>query len=86
MEQQEKKKAKGTLNSLSKYKEHNSCQRVINVSSNNFGIDEVQGIMTIPLYMFFMFLNERKATVIKKGRVPKQTKAFQQMVKFAVLN
>ncbi len=54
------KKGKGTLNSLSKYKAHNSCQRVIKVSSNNFGIDEAQGIMTIPLYMFFMFLNEIK--------------------------
>ena len=76
MEQQEKKKAKGTLNSLSKYKEHNSCQRVINVSSNNFGIDEVQGIMTIPLYMFFMFLNERKATVIKKAEFRNRPRPF----------
>ena len=58
--EQQKKESQRTLNSLSKYKAHNSCQRVIKVSSNNFGIDETQGIMTIPLYMFFMFLNEIK--------------------------
>ena len=50
------KKGKGQLNSLKKYKEHNKCKYVLKVSKNNFGFDDENKILTIPLYMFFVYL------------------------------
>ena len=41
---------------LKKYKEHNKCEYVLKVSKNNFGFDDENKILTIPLYMFFVYL------------------------------
>ena len=50
------KKGKGQLNSLKKYKEHNKCDYALKVSKNNYGFDDENKILTIPLYMFFVYL------------------------------
>lgn len=52
------KKNKGVLSSLSKFKEHNKYTKAIKISLNNYGFDEATGILTIPLYMVFAFLND----------------------------
>lgn len=52
------KKGKGVLNSIEKYKYHNSLGYAIKVSKNQFGIDKERKIVTIPLYSVFMFARE----------------------------
>ena len=52
------KKGRGGLHSLDAFRNHNANKTAIKVSSNNFGIDEMRGIITIPLYMFFAYLND----------------------------
>lgn len=52
------KKGKGTLNSLKKYRNLNRNALVIKFSKNNYGFDETNKIMTIPLYMAFLYFNE----------------------------
>ena len=44
------KKNKGVLNSLSKFKEHNSFECAIKVSNNNYGYDQEQKLLTVPFY------------------------------------
>lgn len=54
------KKTKGTLNSLEKYKEHNSFAKAYKISENNWGIDEEKKLYTVPLYAFFLIADELK--------------------------
>ncbi len=50
------KKGKGTLNSLKKFSDHNHFNYAIKISGNNYGFDNTQRILTIPLY-FASFLS-----------------------------
>ena len=50
----------GTLNSIEKFRNHNPLNYVIKISKNNYGIDETNKIVTIPLYEVFLLLNELK--------------------------
>ena len=59
------KKGKGTLNSLSKYRNHNKNTFAIKFSKNNFGIDNENKIITIPLYEVFLILEELSNGTIK---------------------
>ena len=52
------KKGKGSLNSLIKYRNHNSNGYAIKISKNNFGIDYNNKIITIPLYEVFLVVND----------------------------
>ena len=52
------KKGRGTLNSLSKFRNHNSNSLAIKVSQNNFGFDKENRILTIPLYEVFLLLKD----------------------------
>lgn len=52
------KKNRGTLNSLTKYKEHNHLDMAIKVSLNKYGYDEINNILTIPLYSLPFYLND----------------------------
>ncbi len=54
------KKGKGTLSSLKKFAEHNKCAYAVKVSTNNYGYDAENRILTISLYMFFAYLNDLK--------------------------
>lgn len=54
------KKNKGSLNSLEKFKEHNKLKYVVKISSNKYGYDETNKILTIPFYDVFLFFNELK--------------------------
>ena len=51
------KKKGGSLKSLAKYKERNSCKQAVKISTNHLGYDEESKILTIPLYMVFAWLN-----------------------------
>lgn len=44
------KKSRGTLNSLKKFREHNKFKYAIKISSNNYGFDEANDILTVPFY------------------------------------
>lgn len=52
------KKGRGVLNSLAKYKDHNRLSYAIKVSSNKYGFDETNKILTIPFYDFALLLKE----------------------------
>lgn len=52
------KKKRGILGSTENFKNHNSCKTFVKVSENYYGYDETNGILTIPLYSFFMFAKE----------------------------
>lgn len=54
------KKGKDKLNSISKFKEHNKYVCSVKVSANNLGYDSNTKISTVPLYMFFAYLNDLK--------------------------
>ena len=54
------KKGKGTLTSLKNYKELNKCDLAIKVSNNNYGFDENNKILTVPLYQLFMLIKDIK--------------------------
>ena len=54
------KKGKDKLSSISKFKEHNKYVYSVKVSANNLGYDQKTKILTIPLYMFFAYLNDLK--------------------------
>ncbi len=55
------KKGRGSLNSLRKFAEHNKFEFAIKVSSNGYGYDSEQKMMTMPLY-FMPFLSRDIAT------------------------
>lgn len=46
------KKGRGTLNSLSKFSNHNKFDFAIKVSTNNYGYDAGQRLLTLPFYFF----------------------------------
>lgn len=48
------KKGRRTLNSLEKFKQHNTYSYAVKVSHNAFGFDAKTGILTIPHYQFFL--------------------------------
>lgn len=52
------KKAKGSLNSLNEFREHNKKDLVIKVSQNQFGYDNKQDILTLPYYYLSFLLDE----------------------------
>ena len=52
------KKSKGQLNSIDKFKDHNKYYYSVKFSANNYGYDDKNHILTIPLYMVFAYLDE----------------------------
>ena len=52
------KKGRKSLSSLEKYRNLNKKQLAVKISSNNYGYDEAQKLLTIPLYEAFMFFND----------------------------
>lgn len=54
------KKKGGSLNSIDEFRMHNKKNLAIKVSSNNYGYDEKNKILTIPYYYFAFYLNELK--------------------------
>lgn len=52
------KKSRGPLGSIKNFKEHNSCNLFVKVSENYYGNDKETGILTIPLYSFFLFVDD----------------------------
>ena len=52
------KKTRGALNSLDEFRMHNKNTLAIKVSSNRYGYDEKNKILTLPFYYFSLFLNE----------------------------
>lgn len=54
------KKNKGKLNSLEKYKNHNKCNLTIKISSNQFGYDKANKILTVPFYYVFLLTKDIK--------------------------
>ena len=59
------KKNKGSLNSLEKFKEHNKLDYAIKISSNNYGYDENNKIITIPFYELFLLLKDLSKNDLK---------------------
>ncbi len=51
------KKSRGTLKSLEEFRMHNRNARAIKVSTNHYGYDEINNILTIPYYFFSFYLN-----------------------------
>ncbi len=58
------KKTKGSLNSLSKFKDHNKLFIAIKISENRMGFDDSNKILTIPFYNVPFLM-----TVLQKGEV-----------------
>lgn len=54
------KKSKGSLSSLKAYKEVNKYPLVIKISSNKYGFDKENKILTIPLYDVFLLVDDIK--------------------------
>ena len=52
------KKTKGAMSSLEKFKEHNKTDYAIKISANNYGYNEENKIMTIPLYEVFLLAED----------------------------
>lgn len=58
------KKSKGTLDSLDKFKNHNSFFIAIKISANNLGFDDENKILTIPFYYVpFLLESFKKCTI-----------------------
>ncbi len=54
------KKGKGGLNSLNNFRNQNSNKLAIKVSSNKYGLDKANGILTLPFYYLGFFLDKNK--------------------------
>lgn len=54
----EVKKGRGSISSLEEYKLHNTLTFAIKVSSNQYGYDSKNKILTIPFYYFSFYLNK----------------------------
>ena len=52
------KKNKGKLNSLIDFRNYNGKSLAIKISSNNFGYDKENDVLTIPLYMTFLLADD----------------------------
>ena len=55
------KKKNGSLNSIEEFRTHNKKDLVIKVSTNHYGFDEKNKILTLPYYYFAFYLNDLKA-------------------------
>lgn len=51
------KRGKSNLNSLEEFRSHNKTDLVIKVSSNQYGYNEAQKLLTLPFYFFSFYLN-----------------------------
>ena len=51
------KRGKSNLNSLEDFRSHNKTDLVIKVSSNQYGYNEAQKLLTLPFYFFSFYLN-----------------------------
>ena len=51
------KKGKSNLNSLEEFRNHNKTNLIIKVSSNQYGYNEGQKLLTLPFYFFSFYLN-----------------------------
>ena len=51
------KRGKNNLNSLEEFKNHNKTDLIIKVSSNQYGYNEDQKLLTLPFYFFSFYLN-----------------------------
>jgi len=58
------KKNKGNLDSLERFKDHNSLKIAIKISQNNFGFDPKTKVLKIPFYYVFMLCED-----ISKGAI-----------------
>lgn len=58
------KKSKGNLSSLKGYKEANTCPLAIKISSNRYGFDKENKILTIPLYDVFLLADSIKLNTL----------------------
>ena len=54
------KKNKGTINSIEKFKNHNKYNYTVKISTNRYGYNEENRILTIPFYETFLFFNDIK--------------------------
>ncbi len=52
------KKSKGKLNSLDKFKEHNTSGDAVKVSKNNYGYENEHRILTLSFYFLPFYLRE----------------------------
>lgn len=52
------KKGKGTLNSLQRFSNHNKFEFAIKVSTNNYGYNEEQKLLTVPFYYLPFIAND----------------------------
>ena len=52
------KKGKGTLNSLQRFSNHNKFEFAIKVSTNNYGYNEGQKLLTVPFYYLPFIAND----------------------------
>lgn len=52
------KKGRGNLNSLVKYRNHNSNKIAIKISNNNYGYDKENRLLTIPLYAVYLIAQD----------------------------
>lgn len=51
------KRGKNNLNSLEEFRNHNKTDLIIKVSSNQYGYNEGQKLLTLPFYFFSFYLN-----------------------------
>ena len=51
------KRGKSNLNSLEEFRNHNKTDLIIKVSSNQYGYNEGQKLLTLPFYFFSFYLN-----------------------------
>ena len=51
------KRGKNNLNSLKEFRNHNETDLIIKVSSNQYGYNEDQKLLTLPFYFFSFYLN-----------------------------
>lgn len=51
------KRGKSNLNSLEEFRNHNKTDLIIKVSSNQYGYNEEQKLLTLPFYFFSFYLN-----------------------------
>ena len=51
------KRGKNNLNSLEEFRNHNKTNLIIKVSSNQYGYNEGQKLLTLPFYFFSFYLN-----------------------------
>ena len=64
------KKKRGSLNSLSEYRNHNKKSLVVKVSSSQYGFDSKQEILTLPFYYVSFFLDDLKKGAIYESEIP----------------